>query len=101
MNQAFDYTRAGREWLRHHGVDFVARIPIRLETQPRNGRTTVCFGHFPVSDQPQPLDRAIVRSVDTNEDTASAKERSLRDMANRGTGQFDAADQLHIAHAEN
>ena len=68
--QSFDYTRAGRAWLQNHEVDFVAHIPVRIETQRRNGSIAKYFGHFPISALPQPLDRDTMRSVDTGEGRA-------------------------------
>ena len=59
-NQAFDYTRAGKARLSMHEVDLVAHIPVRIETQRRNGSVAVYFGHFPVSGLPQPPDQATM-----------------------------------------
>ena len=101
ISQSFDYTRAGRAWLQNHEVDFVAHIPVRIETQRRNGTIATYYGHFPVSGLPQPLDRDIMRSVDTGEGRAGVKERIICDMRLRGIGKCDANDQLDVVHVES
>ena len=55
----FTYTRAGKIWLGGSRVDYVALIPVEIQTLRRSGAIASYMGYFPVANLPQTTDEII------------------------------------------
>ena len=82
----YNYTRAGRGYIRQNPVDYICLLPVRIATTRRGGRVDSYYGFFPITSLAPAMDAAITRAIDTNQGRQAVKARVLRWMQDQGIG---------------
>ena len=81
VGDRFSYTTAGKAWLREgHLVDYVALIPVEIQTLRRSGATASYMGYFPVANLPQTTDEFIFNEERSAAGRDRVKEKVLEHM---------------------
>ena len=77
VGDRFRYTAAGRLWLQNHEIEMVPLLPVTVQTLRKSGNIVKYNGWYPISNNPQDIDRALLRAQNTGEGQAAVKQRML------------------------